>query len=170
MAYTISSDTVGLAVGPVSETANDVHEALSKARQMYEDGLANVAIADETERRIDGDELLACLRKAIAAGLESAPIGVVTTPGTKNPKLAGDMEPTPRRFPPPWTVEDHLACFIVKDSNGQALAHIYFEEEPGRRSAAKLPSKDEARRIAANIDNLRAALPAPKAQEYASNG
>jgi hypothetical protein len=61
MAYTISSDTVGLAVGPVSETANDVHEALSKARQIYEDGLANVTIADETGRRIDGDELLACL-------------------------------------------------------------------------------------------------------------
>ena len=26
------------------------------------------------------------MRKAIEAGLESAPIGVVTTPGTKNPK------------------------------------------------------------------------------------
>ncbi len=26
------------------------------------------------------------LRAAIAAGLENAPIGVVTTPGTKNPK------------------------------------------------------------------------------------
>jgi hypothetical protein len=26
------------------------------------------------------------MRAAIAAGLESAPIGVVTTPGTKNPK------------------------------------------------------------------------------------
>ena len=44
MAYTISSDTVGLAVGPISETADSLHEALSKARQMYEDGLANVAI------------------------------------------------------------------------------------------------------------------------------
>jgi hypothetical protein len=49
-----------------------------------------------------------------------------------------------RRFPPPWTAEDHLACFIVKDSTGQALAHIYYEVEPGRRSAAKLLSKDEA--------------------------
>jgi hypothetical protein len=28
-----------------------------------------------------------------------------------------------RRFPPPWTVEDHNdACFIVKDKNGYALA------------------------------------------------
>jgi hypothetical protein len=61
---------------------------------------------------------------------------------------------TARRFPPPWTAEDHLACFIVKDSTGQALAHIYYEIEPGQRSAAKLLSKDEARRIAANIAKL----------------
>jgi hypothetical protein len=45
MPYTVTSDTVGLAVGPVSETANDVDEALSKARQMYETGLVNVRAA-----------------------------------------------------------------------------------------------------------------------------
>ena len=32
MAYTVTSDTVGLAIGPMAETANDVYEALSKAR------------------------------------------------------------------------------------------------------------------------------------------
>jgi hypothetical protein len=46
------------------------------------------------------------------------------------------------------------ACFIVRDHDGQALAYVYFEDEPGRRSVAKLLSKDEARRIAANIANL----------------
>jgi hypothetical protein len=56
--------------------------------------------------------------------------------------------------PPPWSVEELEACFIVKDDAGQKLAFIYFEEEPQRRAAAKLLTKDEARRIAANIAKL----------------
>jgi hypothetical protein len=42
----------------------------------------------------------------------------------------------------------------VRDDSGQQLAYVYFEDEPGRRSAAKLLSKDEARRIAVNISKL----------------
>jgi len=57
----------------------------------------------------------------------------------------------PRRFPPPWTVEELDTCFVVIE---QKLAYVYFEEEPGRRAAAKLLSKDEARRIAVNLARL----------------
>jgi endo-1,4-beta-D-glucanase Y len=42
----------------------------------------------------------------------------------------------------------------VRDATGQALSYVYYESEPGRRSAAKLLTKDEARRIAANIAKL----------------
>ncbi len=59
-----------------------------------------------------------------------------------------------RRFPAPWSVEERPACCIVKDATGFALAHAYYEEEPGRRTAAKLLTQDEARRIAANIAKL----------------
>jgi hypothetical protein len=55
MAYTVTSDdTVGLAIGPVSETANDVDDALGKARQMYETGLVNVSIKDEAATNSTG--------------------------------------------------------------------------------------------------------------------
>jgi hypothetical protein len=46
-----------------------------------------------------------------------------------------------RRFPPPWSVEELDACFVVTDSAGQKLGYIYFENEPRRRSAAKLRKK-----------------------------
>jgi hypothetical protein len=59
-----------------------------------------------------------------------------------------------RRFPPPWSVEDNGSCFVVIDSDGQKLSYVYYEEEPGRRSSAKLLTKDEARRIAANFARL----------------
>jgi hypothetical protein len=61
---------------------------------------------------------------------------------------------TTRRFPPPWTVEKLEACFIVKDSSGQKLGYFYYEEEAGRRSTAKMLTKGEARRIAANFAKL----------------
>ncbi len=68
----------------------------------------------------------------------------------------------PRRFPPPWSVEElNDVCFIARDHSGQQLAYVYFEDEPGRRLAAKLLSKDEARRIAANTAKLPELLRKP---------
>ena len=63
-------------------------------------------------------------------------------------------KPEARRFPSPSIAEETDACFIIRDHNGYALAYVYFEDEPGRRSAAPLLTRDEARRIAANIAKL----------------
>jgi hypothetical protein len=59
----------------------------------------DVEMSDELEtqplltNRMD-DAFCARMRWAIQAGLESAPIGVVSTPGTKNPKcLAAEPRP-----------------------------------------------------------------------------
>ena len=37
---------------------------------------------------------------------------------------------TPRRFTPPWDIEDNGACFIVRDANGQALSYVYYRMSP----------------------------------------
>jgi hypothetical protein len=71
-----------------------------------------------------------------------------------NPRKYHTGDDPIRRFRPLWSVEELEACFVVKDGSGQKLSYVYFEEEPGRRSAAKLLTKDEARRIAVNIAKL----------------
>ena len=73
MQYIITSDAVGLAIGPVSEAANSVLEALNRARQMCETGFANVSIEDEAGHKIDGDELLDCItgKKTITEDLRA---------------------------------------------------------------------------------------------------
>jgi hypothetical protein len=58
---------------------------------------------------------------------------------------------TARRFPPPWSLEELEACFVVADSTRQKLAYVHFENDPERRSAAKLLSRDEALRIASQL-------------------
>ena len=43
-----------------------------------------------------------------------------------------------RRFPPPWSVEELAACFVVRDHSGQQLAYVYFAAEPGQRCLISL--------------------------------
>jgi hypothetical protein len=60
----------------------------------------------------------------------------------------------PRRFPPLWSIEERTEAFIVKDANGQALAYLYFEDEPQRQMSMKRLSRDEVFLIAVNIARL----------------
>jgi hypothetical protein len=62
--------------------------------------------------------------------------------------------PSPPHFPPPWSAEPQPNYYVVRDANGHQIAYVYYSNEPDRRSAAKLPTKDEARRIAANVAKL----------------
>jgi hypothetical protein len=65
--------------------------------EMNEDEIEQIA---EVERAADGsyfaqdEAFCARMREAIQAGLENAPIGVVTTPGTKSPRYVA-AEPLP---------------------------------------------------------------------------
>ena len=62
--------------------------------------------------------------------------------------------PMPRRFPPPWTVEQIPGGYKVKDANGQALAYVYARETRADADITKVLTFDEARRIATNIAKL----------------
>ena len=65
----------------------------------------------------------------------------------------------PRRFPPPWTVEQIPGGYVVKDATGQSLAYVYGRETRADADTAKVLTMDEARRIASNIAKLPALLP-----------
>jgi hypothetical protein len=37
-----------------------------------------------------------------------------------------------RRFPPPWSVEELEACFVVRVHDGQQLAYVHFDRRDRR--------------------------------------
>ena len=88
-------------------------------------------------------------RCGLRAGRQSC-LGVVLRPAVCIIALMPE-----RRFPAPWTVEEYRGIsYIVRDANNFPVAYVYFESEPGRRAAANLMTKDEARKIAAGIAKL----------------
>ena len=49
-----------------------------------------------------------------------------------------------RGFPSPWTVEELNDCVVVRDANGQALGHFYYEEEPPASITGKAKARPES--------------------------
>jgi hypothetical protein len=57
-----------------------------------------------------------------------------------------------RRLERPWMVEETNSTFIVRTANHLVVSLIYFDNAPRHRSFNL--TKDEARRVAANIAKL----------------
>ena len=76
---------------------------------------------------------------------------------TERPKkiAVGETAPTkPRRFVRPWSVTERDGAYEVRDAAGLNLATVHFEDQPARQSQLQRLSKDEARRVAAQIARL----------------
>jgi hypothetical protein len=76
---------------------------------------------------------------------------------TERPKkiTTGETAPTkPCRFVRPWSVTERDGAYEVRDAAGLNWATVHFEGQPARQSQLQRLSKDEARRVAAQIARL----------------
>ncbi len=80
---------------------------------------------------------------------------------TPNSGNAVDYWRFPRPFPAALVRRGDGGLLHRPRGQWEALAYVYFEDEPGRRSAAHLLTRDEAWRIAVNIAKLPELLTKP---------
>jgi DNA-binding LacI/PurR family transcriptional regulator len=59
-----------------------------------------------------------------------------------------------RDHPAAASIHPRIRTVTRRAHNGQAVSYVHVEDEPGRRLATKLLTKDEARRIAVNFAKL----------------
>ncbi|SEE85963.1 hypothetical protein SAMN05444161_7488 [Rhizobiales bacterium GAS191] len=64
------------------------------------------------------------------------------------------MRPPHKLFARPWRLEEHEESFELAEHGSHPLAYVYCENEPTRRSSTRRTSKDDARRMAAQIVRL----------------
>jgi hypothetical protein len=137
--------------------------------------ISSIVSAEEQVVRFDGGSpFVNPTPTAADAGLAGSrfPAGAVfrpcldRAPAVPVKRIAQSHADTPtmtaRRFPAPRTVEEYRGIsYIVRDANRFPVACVYFENEPGRRAAAHLVTKDGARKIAAGIAKLPELLTRP---------
>jgi hypothetical protein len=69
--------------------------------------------------------------------------------------FVGETAPAkPRRFVRPWSVTERDGAYEVRDAAGLNLATVHIEDQPARQSQLQRLSKDEARRVTAQIARL----------------
>jgi hypothetical protein len=57
-------------------------------------------------------------------------------------------------FRQPFKLVEHSESFEIASANGDHLAYIYFEDEPGRRSVMKRITREDAARLATAVARL----------------
>ena len=81
--------------------------------------------------------------------------------------MPNDLDNHPRRFRTPWSFTEEAESLVIRDAEGYPLAYIYFEDDPARRNLSRRLGKDEARRLAVQIERIPELL---KIEKQAKSG